>query len=261
MKTNIDDTAVQIKRSGDASIDNMFDYSAQDVENEGTIEVVSSNVDEVLNDFKCSFKFSVDNSYSWYKPSVTLNPSEINHFVQKSIVYSSEKSYEHHLGLFMKILTMDSYQKGHNNFAFDLSSHPELISLFQYFKAYKNNPIKIMINGDLGDRAFNNSRNINVVVNGDLGWFSFYDCQNLIIDINGNVGGHFAGSSDSIVARINGSADAGPGINSENISLYVREPVGKIKYELNGGFILSGDKGMKYARYKIIVDKIKGAMK
>jgi hypothetical protein len=270
---------VSIKRSGiDAGLDGLFGYDASDVENESQLEVNSSgNVERILSDFECSFRFLIsDSSDNFYDPPVILNPLEIHCFLKRSLEYSSQKNYSLHLMLFVNHLIQESYDAGHNNFTLDMVSLPKVDHGLRKIKGEKDNLVKFNIFGDVyftscnyvdlsfegnvnhGCSLFNNSI---VRVNGNVGSTFAFNSRDSIFKINGDVSDYFGQQSSDIFAFITGDVVGRSfGTNSNNLLAYVGGDILSKIYEEINMIVLQGEEGKKDPRYQILRDKINKVM-
>ena len=174
----------------------LFDgYKEAKVEEKFSIEIInSSNIEKAIKEYEFFIKeveFSLYKNklkgldYLLNKPTNVLTPSEIFSFTQiyDDFVTSDFKVITY----FVKNLIKSSYDAGHNNFKLNTGVFPNTQSLFSSLEGNKKNPIKITINGNVGDHLFQNSSYINCTINGDCDHnLGIYSRNNEFI-INGSV--------------------------------------------------------------------------
>jgi hypothetical protein len=159
----------------------------------------------------------------------TLTPAQINHFLQKI----KETAYESRLqngatGYFFSRLITLSYLSGHDQFVLD-TGDTKIDNLCYLLMARKDNPIKVIVNGNVGTFFGGGSKFCDYVVNGDSldNFFgeSSYNCRyevnnvtrgcgsdskNSFYKIKGNAGPGFAADAEDCVFDIDGKVQISP---------------------------------------------------
>jgi hypothetical protein len=214
-KENVSDP----NQAGD--LDNLFGYTASDVENVGTIEVVNSgNLDLALEEFEDYLELSPHIAEK-RKTKLCLLPGEINHFLNLIENYHEHTNYFWRSGTFTSKLMGQSYLNGNNRFNLNIGEHP-VSHLAIDLKASEDNPIKISIEGDVGGCFASSSENLDIVINGNcensFGWSS----ENICVKINGSVGGFFGKSSNNLTALISQNANKMFSYGSKYLSAIIK---------------------------------------
>jgi hypothetical protein len=247
---------VSIKRSGsDACIDDLFGYSAGDVENEGGIEVVKSANFKLAEIEYDKYRKKKKYNKSSYNSGIVLLPDEINSFLFSPMIQKYASDDDYLAIIFIRQLIQNSYNHGHNNFVFKNSPYIDLC--FSSLHGSIDRPLEISFNTNGTDpiffqssyvnaricgnvrRSFVNTHHLNIILEGNIGFHSGYDSkncsiyvngdidydfgkdsENIKLYVNGNVGNSFASSSTGLVAWISGSGGLGFGYNS-NVVAYV----------------------------------------
>jgi hypothetical protein len=229
--TLIEDTktkgmSVGIKRSQgiDGGLDNMFGYSANDVENKSKIEVVGSgNLLLAIKEY-CSY-LDVDfglisraNQCSY--TNVILTPPEISQFILATKIYGGHENYGARTGEFSSKLIQTSYGAGNNDFLINLNS----INLSRFCKRIKgkrDDRIKIDIKGNSGNDFCNGSKYFDINIDGNVSGFSLKKTEKSVITVAGNCGEKFAFGSIDITSFVNGNVGPNSGQESNRLNLIV----------------------------------------
>jgi hypothetical protein len=203
----MDENIVAIKRNDDngsiGSLDNLFGYNATNVEHENKIEVVPcENMEKVLKVFDKFIEkkyVNVDKHLS----SNVLTPDEISTFMKIMPIYSHHENYLSVSVRFVEYLTKYSYDHGHNNFYFNFDNNIYL-DYFLKIKAEKDRPLKIFIDGDVGEYFGELSKNIEVLITGTVGDNFGHRAKNLTAVVEKEVGSDYFCYSDSNNYFVNG---------------------------------------------------------
>jgi hypothetical protein len=158
---------VPIKR-GTSGIDDLFGYTASDVENESRIEVVGNdNFEELIQIFS---EYLVETPYYLKElDPFILNPFEINDFIQFTAPFTESDSYPRLLGIVSQKLIVNSYKEGYNNFKLDFRNLVAPSFFASDLKGKDKNPIQIEVKGDVSGNSFQYVKNAHIKVNGNVG--------------------------------------------------------------------------------------------
>jgi hypothetical protein len=204
----------EIKRDDSATgLDDLFGYSADDVENHGTINVVrNANMDYALEELEkyLSFDFMEKRNY---KHNITLSPDEINSFFQMTAIFKDLENYLC-VSSFVNELIQNSYDAGNNNFYLNVENFEgkylddKNLDGFPYLGQVNgefNRPLCLNVKGDVCHYAKNV---INFVsnVNGNVGFFSCMNAKRADIAVKGDVGSYFGSGSHHSKFLVGGSA-------------------------------------------------------
>jgi hypothetical protein len=198
-----------IKREDDfSSLDNLFGYSANDIEKQNKTTVVGeNNVLLVLNEFEEFIQLNFDKRKA-YDIKTSLCPQEINKFLQLISInqhqYSYSFLYSDKVGVFASKLMVQSYLSGNSEFNFDFSNMPWINHFARDIFADKNNPVRININGHIGNYCFAMSENLIVTLNGNARDSLLGNSKNNEIYIQGNVGRYFSLMGENLDVTIKG---------------------------------------------------------
>jgi hypothetical protein len=214
-----------IKRNdSENGLDQMFDYSAQDVENTNTIEVFGSgNLPLAIKEFE-DIPLS-NNSLYLIKTELTLTPTEINAFVQSIKKYCNCKQdydgYSWKAGVYIGKLIHNSNYEGNQNFPIN-TKNCKINYLAAELCSIDYKPIKILIDGDVGYRFGYKSNDIAVKINGDANQEFGVFSTNLSVVIDGNVNSKFGEYSTNLTALITKDAGENFAYNSSFLSAIVK---------------------------------------
>jgi hypothetical protein len=237
---------VSIKRNSASGLDDLFGYSAQDVENESQVKVADeSNVPYALDSFEKyleDYGYGPDNYFSQDK--LLLSPKEINTFLQLTEKYSDNQDYKL-LGDFMSRLIQNSYDHGYNNFKFDIRNLPPFDDFLDFLKGKEDNRINIKVIGDISDSSVCDSKYLNLFVEGnvgetvgirsvenifvitkDVGGELMFESKDSKCFVGGNVGYDFGRNSSNLKAAIKGYAGRCLGIYARNLEVFIKEKLG-----------------------------------
>jgi hypothetical protein len=189
-----------IKRSdSESSIDELFGYTASDVENEGKIEGSNYDFTQLLETFENSL-----GHLHIFVPTDILNPIEINSFIFETRRFQDDISYSNCLSNFLGKLIQNSYLSGHNNFHLDLTNMNPPDSLMRAVECCEERPLRMTINGNVGAYFGSLSENIFAKIYGDCGYLLGNGSSNMNVEITGDVNFKLASSSNNFDGIING---------------------------------------------------------
>jgi formylmethanofuran dehydrogenase subunit C len=222
-----------IKRSDDDSgiggsfseLDDMFGYSANDVEKESGIEVVRNNeLTSLLEKFESSLHARINGEIGIDE---VLTPSEINYFVSKTHIYRGYTSYNIQLSPFLTRLIQNSYIKGYNDFYLNFNG---IDSPYNFMRGIdctdEKNPIKMIIEGEVGPHFGEYSSNISAKINGDCGYLLGNGSYNLDVSVFGDVGARLASGSMNFKGVVTGNVSYESFMNAENGTILIEGDVG-----------------------------------
>jgi formylmethanofuran dehydrogenase subunit C len=221
-----------IKR-GDSlqGLDDLFGYTASDVEKTSTIEVVSSgNLNLALDEFKAylkCFEKLKDDPFgrSEHNTNLVLTSEEINSYFLMIQSFRDNKTYRNTAPL-LNSLIQNSYDAGNNDFTINLSEGSPY-SLIYKLHGDENNPLKITVLGDISTFAGEFSSHLNLSVKGDIYNNSFFSVRNSSISIEGDVSSSFLHSSYNVNVNLCGNAHSKFGEFSTNLNAIIKGDVGK----------------------------------
>jgi hypothetical protein len=207
-----------IKRSEDTKLGDMFEYNVSDVENTGTIEVVSSgNFPEAMIEYKSHLMTSKDGF--GIQTDLTLTPSEINLFLSVVQEDFEHENYPHFPGVYTSRLIMNSYNQGNHNFNLNFKDHP--LDFIGHLYGTEDHPLKISVEGNVGSSFAYFSQYLDVVINGNCGTNFGNNSTDIFAIINGDVGWNFALRSRCLSAIIKGDTENGFGDGSVDLVAFI----------------------------------------
>jgi hypothetical protein len=229
-------TIAAIKRKDDdfgigGSLDGLFGYTASDVETTSTIEVVGNheNIGLALKEYE---QFSYDHFLPFFtlKPikkysNLVLTPAEMSVFINEIEKFQKEENYSLSANLFVNRLIQNSYDAGNNDFNLYVEDLPNA-SILKKLKATEDNPLKIRLNGSVGDFVARESNYLDLTIDGRVGDYFADNSNNLIASITGDVGKHFGSNSHNIKTKINGNVGYSFGFQSFDIDAEIIGMVG-----------------------------------
>ena len=258
MRINLPDTNVAIKRSQDISVDSLFGYTANDIENISEIEVIDDgDVSAAIGDYRIFLEKEIrfDRVKGECDTKIVLSPSQIEMFLQKTSKFHQHKNYSKHTGSFLSSLIQNSYNEGHNDFYFNLHNQPLISRLGRNICARDNNPLNLYVDGNLGNSVMTDSKYIDVVIKGNVGEFFSSSSENNNVWIKGNVendfmiysfnskaiikgdvGSLFGWCSTDMIAAIDGDGSDSFAHGSSTMNAYVSgkiEQISSMKYDLS----------------------------
>jgi formylmethanofuran dehydrogenase subunit C len=258
-----------IKRNDDSgSLDDLFGYKADDVETVREVEA-QDNISPVLGQY-IDFIDSNKN-YSELEVRDILAPNEINQFLQICKTFDHDRcTKDVSMGIFASKLIQNSYNYGYNHFTIDTSDCDKISFLGSHLEGEIANPIKIKINGSVGQGALGHSKNIDVIakgnvdqefacdsenirgiivgdsnsyfayktknskfiIKGNVGYDSFLLTNDVDVIVKGDVANSFGGDSENLIATIYGKVCQYFGTRSKNFCAKIYGDVGwKLGYE------------------------------
>ena len=192
--------------------------SVRRVEDRRIIEVTNSlsvSLDNLLVDFECCLN---PQSRDRFISSLYLEPKEIEHIALIISSNSNYRLYDSTIGVYLKKLIENSYRKGHNDFNLYFPDGLTINKFGQQLMGELSNPIKITINGDLGDSSFYNSSNLFVLINGNVGVDVAGSVKKSNMIINGNVDDSFGSNSRDLKTKITGNVGPSFGFASYRLT-------------------------------------------
>jgi hypothetical protein len=211
-----------IKRSNsDASIEGLFGYGANDVENEKSIEVVGeSNVKLALGEFVQTLNLGIggireDNT------NLILSANELGALFDMIKKYENHDNYSIYSGLYVSRLIQNSYDAGFNGFKFDLENNCHVHRLFREIKGTKERPVIVDIKGNANGYFGFFSDYLDVAVLGGTGKFFGYKSTNLIARVKGDVGSNFCWDSTNVTVAIDGNIGSLFADDAKNFSGFI----------------------------------------
>ena len=213
-----------IKRSDrdDGGLDNLFDYSADEVETTRRVEVIDNPLLNPLSEYQRYMDASHDNQE--YEPNKILLPEEIDAFVKT--FHSEYEKNPLKFSDFLDKIVVVSYNDGNNNFHLNFSSYNKPDMIFMWEIATKERPLELEIEGNLGIKCFERAEYFNVKINGDIESNFAEGSKNLDIVINGNVKDNFGYCSTNLNVTINGDTKLYFGYLSNNLNAIINGNVG-----------------------------------
>jgi hypothetical protein len=209
-----------IKRSDDSSIDNLFGYSASDVENENQIEVDGNSLSPVIHEYQRLLD-SRELSTPKLNHKFILTPDEIDSFLQLQEIFLDHEYNIRHFGKYVSSLIQNSYDAGYNGFEFNLENVEEFPYLGCHIKGNDKNLIKIKIVGDVGCGFGTEAKEVDVNIQGNVDYFFGLSSNNLIATINGDVAHGYGISSINMTTFIKGNSKKTFGNSSENMTAII----------------------------------------
>ena len=187
------------------SLDNLFGYSPEDVENERKVETS----DEVnLKLALCQYHSCEDTSFNAmldFKTSLVLTPKEISQFLFLIKFNFINDENLKKTSLFMNKLIQNSYDFGYNQFNLDLNNYPDSCFLCRELIGEVNNPLRVDINGDVEYSTCYGAKNLIVSLSGHAGEAFADNTNNLVIHVKGNAGRFFGWQSNDSYAIVKGN--------------------------------------------------------
>ena len=265
---------IAIKRDDNNSgLDDLFGYSASDVENTSTIEVIGSgNLPLAIYEFDKYFEKDNIDPYK-IETKLTLDHSEIDDFLEASKKYLRKMNYRSATGAYLSWIMANSYDfLNHNSFVLKLDQPLNFFATG--LCAQKNNPIRVEVEGNLGYNCAMYSENLKIIVEGNVDHHFGFKSKNSQSIINGNCFDEFGKYTRDFTALITGNADGFflegskntsgiikgdckvyPGINSTNSSIFVHKKIKKF-IDCEDYLILSGNSVKDHLKYKETMQKI-----
>jgi hypothetical protein len=220
-------TSIKHKDS-EKGLDDLFDYSADDVETAREIGVKGRSkvqcVIEELEEFIA--KLERDNLMI-NDPTSILTPKELDVFVTVSEVFKDNVQYKHNFSHFLDVLIRNSYNEGNNNFYLDFTNLHFLHYLLHHFRAKEDNPLKMTVCGNFGSFIAKASTNVNLVLDGNCNFLFGQKSSNLTAYVTGNVGRSFGFKSDNMTAIIGGDYGDNFKYGFNNSTVYVNSNLEK----------------------------------
>jgi len=137
-----------------------------------------------------------------------LTPSEINMFLQMTVKYDSRGCLGDSPGRFINELIIQSYHAGHTNFEFNTHILTEKIhELGVGIGVNKKRPIRIDVNGDVGNECGIFAGNINLNISGNVGSKFGHKSCNSLFNVQGNAGELFGYGSEKSEFVLTGTSD------------------------------------------------------
>jgi hypothetical protein len=207
---------IAIRRdSPNSDLDDLFGYSASDVETKSEVEVVGSNVlSDALNEF--------DELLDWYDgldvidSNIILSPPLIQTFIEISKKYSHRGSFITTAPRYLNTLIQNSYDAGHNDFKFEDDDFCN--GLLSSVKGKEDNPLTATLVGRFTNVGFCSSY-FNIFLKGNLG-FSFTYANNVNLTMRGDILQGFASKSKDVITAIDGDVGTEIGRDSTNFEIY-----------------------------------------
>jgi hypothetical protein len=157
--------SIEQKNSG---LDNLFDYSLNDVENESKVGVIGKrNLEKVFQRYKELLIFNPE-IYSPKQLDINsiLTPIEINAFLQITTKFENCPEYSSLTGFFVSKLISDSFYEGNNGFNLDFRNLSRINNLARGLIGEKEKAIEIGILGNLGRNFCSCSYNLTIAMDG-----------------------------------------------------------------------------------------------
>jgi hypothetical protein len=215
------DLRVPIKRSSDDGIDNLFGYTAEDVENVSEIEAASNdNLTETYGFYLRDLDDALNGDFKQEVKSV-LSPFEINSFIDLMMGHEDHIAFSYCFSLYFNRLIQHSYNAGHNDFKFDFNKIPSLPHLGVALHGTRNKPLKIDILGDVSDNFCQDGVQVKLNIDGNVGNYFGFDSSFICATVSGNVGDYFSHKSHCLSSKIDGNAGNLYGHRSNQLLSYV----------------------------------------
>ena len=199
-------STLAIKRSSDSSLDDLFGYSASDVEEEKEIIVVPNEFSNLFEKYEniINFKYNDVSQIEDYIIKTfdeVLSPKEIKvfHFIADQLYGGNE--HKTRMGYTLTKLIQNSFNKGYNDFDLDFTEKP-VLGLGNNLKGKLFRKLKIKVKGNLHNVG--------------------HGSRNLDVTIDGNASGSFGFQSKNITAYISGCVNT-IGYNSKNVKCVIGE--------------------------------------
>jgi hypothetical protein len=198
-----------IKRDdSENGLDQMFGYSASDVESTQRVEVLGSgNLPKALSEYESCLDRNNDIVLRREEEIIVqavLDPNEISQFLLATKVYEKRKKYQIITGEFIGKLVQNSYNYGNNNFYFDLSLN-NFVRFCYTLKGYRDELINLEVKGNTKTLFCNHAKYLNTKVDGNVDDSSFQNTRDSIITVTGNCGHHFGDNSKDLTAFVVGN--------------------------------------------------------
>jgi hypothetical protein len=251
---------IAIKRDDTGSLDDLFGYTSENVENTSTIEVVSSDLSEVVKEYLHIYNHVDDSNLDGKCTNIILSPKEINSAIQLICTLPEHKRHPYYYvtGNFFNTLIKNSYDAGYNDFNFNFSSDILINELGRKIKATKKRPLKINIIGDVGEDFCREAHFINANVTGNVGKMAFGWSRRNNASIIGNVDYSFAAYSHDCNFKIKGNVERGFAINSYDLDCKILGDVGRVfgnqSRDLNA--LIKGYVGDNFGAYSKCLDAV-----
>jgi hypothetical protein len=209
---------VTIKRS-DAGLDDLFGYTASDVEKKSEVEVVrSGNVVLALDEF---LEESKQKLYDYKcKTELILSPDEI---LTYSVAYQTpETGCEDRFEMaFLSKLIQNSYDHGHNNFRIKREDGLFQNGVGSGLEGTEDRQINLVVDSNVCSLFGCNSKYLKAEINGHAGSNFGLLSQHLDVKVSGNIGNLFGSKSRYMNAHIGGEIFS-MGYDFYNINLTVK---------------------------------------
>jgi hypothetical protein len=218
-------TITSIKRSDKSSgLDDLFGYTASDIEETKKIYVVDSNLAEVFDTYN-SYLGLEKGELEDNKPTLILTPNEIDAFLQETIYHQKRENFCSKTSRFLSGLIQNSYDFGNNGFNLNFTELNYFNDVGRDLCGKKDEPIELDINGNIGNATGSCSKYLTINVNGNVGHTFGFDSTNMTSAINGDVGLNFGESSYKLAAQIEGNVRSSLGINSNKMKATIKGEV------------------------------------
>ena len=238
-----DSLVTGIKRStSDSNLDQMFGYSADEVENTSTIEVVGSgNIDKAYLEFKNYLDSLIHFELSFDK-NLVLTPIELNVLMGRIKDYSGHINYEEWSHVFIDKLFKNSYDHGNRKFALIIDL-PKINSFLNDLTATEEKPFEFNVEGDLPWSAFSSCKNVIANITGDVDAYFGFKSSDCKFIINGNVSNNAFRNSNHLDISVNGDVGNNFAFGNENLNVNIKGEIGssfgwKSK---NSNYVVEGD--------------------
>ena len=136
----------------------------------------------------------------------TLTPTDINKFLQTTIQHEQHKEYHWRTGRLILRLIQNSYNAGHNDFAFDTTALEEIGDFGSYLEGTEERPMEIAIKGNIGDWCGWKARHLTFNIQGSTGDWCGRESISSVFNIQGdagrNCGKYSLGSTFNITGSI-----------------------------------------------------------
>jgi hypothetical protein len=254
----IDSQVTGIKReSCDSSLGDLFGYTADDVEVEKQIKVVSENkIVLALKEYERFLPLSLEERKVNPIKSI-LNPSEISAFLSIVPQYAGVDNYYLRTTLVLSQLIQNSYSAGHNNFNLNFDEFPSMDSYVR-ITANEDRTAKIKVDGNANGFLCAYSSNVIVFVNGNVGSNFAFHGKNINAVIKGDVGDSFCSESNDVNAFVGGGYD-GIIFGGQNNTIYMG--IETIRYRTSECNLISGLEARNDPLFKQKIAELKEAFK
>jgi hypothetical protein len=252
MKTKIKrqlELLAAIKRD-DSGLDDLFDYSAVDVETIEKIKTIDGNISSALIEFTDFMKIDKQDSDSYVVKTI-LSPSEINEFIPLLKNYKFDFEGASIPAHFINKLIQSSYNSGNNDFFLNIPDGQHLRPLAFNLEGKEKDPIILSASGELSYAFLFLSKNVIATIDGNLGDHFCHLTENVTTIIVGNVKDGAGWDSKNLKLAIKGNVGNYFGKDSINLSAYVNGEIKSISSSINkSARTIYGQSAIEHDEYK-----------